>query len=196
MYFFSSDTHLSDSYTMKVDNRPFKNAKAFDRFIIKTWNKQAKKGDTIFVIGDFIDCDGIGHDEWEKAILYVKKLKADVVLIMGNNEDRVVKYYFDGDFEKFKSYCLSIGYKDVHKELNLKIKDIDFHLTHKPADCRMDMLNLFGHTHRSGGLYRPFGFNIGCDINHFRLYSEDDIMFLLELKEKFWNNDKHLNMKV
>ena len=74
MYYFSSDTHFSDEQTLSLDNRPFKNTKAFDRFVIKTWNKQTKKDDTIFVIGDFVDCDGEGFDSWEKSILYVKKL--------------------------------------------------------------------------------------------------------------------------
>ena len=194
MNYFSSDLHLSDLSTLKVDMRPFKSTKHFDRYIIKTWNKQAKKGDTIYVVGDFIDCDGAEHDGWKKSIYLVKKLKADVILIMGNNEDRIVKYFFSENYEAFKNFCLSVGFKDVYKNLNLKIKDIEFHLTHKPLDCNMNMLNLFGHTHRSGGLYKPFGFNIGCDINHFRLYSEDDIFHLIDLKEKFWKKDKHLNM--
>ena len=48
--------------------------------------------------------------------------------------------------------------------------------------------------HRTGGIYKPFGLNIGCDLNHYKLYSEDDIFFMLELKETYWNKDKHLNM--
>ncbi|MBR6779050.1 MAG: metallophosphoesterase [Clostridia bacterium] len=194
MYYFSCDTHLSDNHTLIVDHRPFKNTKAFDKFIIKTWNKQAKKGDTIFVIGDFVDCDGTGHEGWRKSILLVKKFKADIVLIMGNNEDRIVKYFFDNDFEAFKSYCLSIGYKDVHKNLDLEFMGQKFYLTHKPINYKPNVINLFGHTHRSGGLYKPFGFNLGCDINHFRLYSEDDIKHLIELKKQFWDKDKSLNM--
>ena len=194
MYFFSSDTHFSDESTLKVDMRPFKNTKTFDNYVIKTWNRQAKAGDTIFVIGDFIDCDGEGHESWKKSILFVKKLKADVVLVMGNNEDRVVKYYFNNNFDKFREFCLNLGFKEVYKNHTLTMRGIDFYLTHKPFDTKPDMLNLFGHTHRSGGLYRPFGFNIGCDINHFRLYSEDDIFHLIDLKQKFWDKDKHLHM--
>ena len=195
MYFFSSDTHFADDYTMEIDNRPFKNSKVFDKFVIKTWNKQAKKGDIIFVIGDFVDCDGEGYDGWKKSILYVKKLKADVVLVMGNNEERVVKYNFNNDFNLFREFCLKIGFKEVYQNHTIKMRDMEFYLTHKPADCKMDMLNLFGHTHRSGGLYRPFGFNIGCDINHFRLYSENDIFKLIDLKQRFWDKDKHLHLK-
>ena len=175
--------------------RPFKSTKKFDNFIIKTWNKQAKKDDTIFVIGDFVDCDNAEHDVWKQSIRLVKKLKANVVLIMGNNEDRIVKYFFNNKFEDFKNFCLGVGFKDVFQQHTITMRDIDFFLTHKPLDCKQDMLNLFGHTHRSGGIYRPFGFNIGCDNNHFRLYSEDDIFHLINLKQKFWDKDKHLNMK-
>ncbi len=196
MLFFTSDTHFSDLSTLKVDMRPFKNPKQMDKYIIKTWNKQTTKNDTIFVIGDFVDCDGDGHDSWKKSIHYVKKLKANVVLVLGNNEERVIKYYFNNDFEKFREFCLSIGFKEVYKNHIINLKGTEFYLTHKPFDYNPNMLNLFGHTHRSGGLYRPFGFNIGCDINHFRLYGEDDIFHLIDLKEKFWNKDKHLNMNV
>ena len=196
MKFFSSDIHFSDENTLKFDNRPFKNVKQFDKHIIKLWNKQTCKEDTIYVIGDFIDCDGEGFVEWKKSFPYVKNLKAKVVLIMGNNENRVLKYFFNNNFELFKEYCIGLGFKEVHNNLVVKIKDIDFYLTHKPFDYNKDMLNLFGHMHRSGGLYKPFGFNVGCDLNHFRLYSEDDIMDMVEMKKKYWDNDKHLNMKV
>jgi len=194
MYFFSSDTHFSDESTLKVDMRPFKSTKKFDKFVIKTWNKQTTENDTIFVIGDFIDCDGEGFDGWKQSILYVNQLKANVVLIIGNNEERVIKYYFGNNFEKFREYCLNVGFKEVYKNLTISMRGVEFYLTHKPADTKQDMLNLFGHTHRSGGLYRPFGFNVGCDINHFRLYSEADIFHLIDLKKKFWDKDKHLNM--
>lgn len=41
-----------------------------------------------------------------------------------------------------------------------------------------EYLTLFGHVHRSCGLYKPFGFNVGTDLNHFRLYTENDIKWL------------------
>lgn len=54
--FFTSDIHLGNATTVLADGRPFKNDKEFEKFLIKTWNKQAKKGDTIYVIGDLFDC--------------------------------------------------------------------------------------------------------------------------------------------
>ena len=195
MFYFSSDIHFDDPDTLINDNRPFKTTKSFDNYVIKTWNKQTKKNDTIFVIGDFVDCNNESHDSWKKSILYVKKIKANVVLITGNNEERVIKYYFDYDFDKFKDYCLSIGFKDVCRNKIIHFNDREFYLVHKPIDCNMNMNNLFGHVHRSCGVYKPFGINVGCDLNHFRLYSENDIEHLYMMKEKYWDKDKDVNLR-
>ena len=195
MFYFTSDLHFGDDGTVKFDMRPFKNSKSFDKYVIKTWNKQASKDDVIYVIGDFVDCDKNTHDDsWKRTLEYVKKVRASVILILGNNEERVIKYYFDGDFEKFRSYCLNVGFKEVYQNAIVHFLDRDFYLTHKPVNSNKEMFNLFGHMHRSGGLYKPFGINIGCDLNHFRLFSETDIEFFLKLKEEYWDKDKNLNM--
>lgn len=193
MYFFTSDTHFNDYETLLIDDRPFKNAKQFDSFVLKTWNSQTKKGDTIFVIGDFVDCDGKGYEGWKTSIKYVQKLNADVVLIIGNNEERVIKVWFNNDFNAFRDYCLQQGFKEVYKNLTIKICNTEFFLTHKPKDRKKDMLTLFGHLHRSCGLYKPYGFNVGCDLNHFRLYDENNIQKFLDMKEKFWDKNPSLN---
>lgn len=192
MYYFSSDTHFGDKGTLVMDMRPFKNAKQFDRYVIKTWNKQTTKDDTIFIVGDFIDCDGPGCDSWKKTLKYVKKLKAKVVLIIGNNEQRVIKYYFNNSFEDFKTHCLNLGFKDVCQNLQIHMFKQNFYLTHKPKNHNPNMLNLYGHIHRSGGIYKPFGFNVGCDLNHFRLYSEKDIQQLIDMKNDYWDTDQNI----
>jgi len=195
MYYFSSDIHFSDESTLRVDNRPFKTTRAFDKYIIKLWNNQTKKGDIIFVVGDFVDCDGAESESWKKAIKYVKKIKADVVLIMGNNEERIVKHFFDGDFEKFRAFCLETGFKDVLKNAKIEFGGQKFYLVHKPIYHLQNIINLFGHVHRSTGIYREFGFNVGCDLNHFRLYSEQDIFHLIDMKNRFWDKDKNIKQQ-
>lgn len=195
MNFYTSDIHFSDETTIKVEQRPFKSVRIFDKFILKQINKQARAGDTIYMIGDMLDCDGEGFDSWKKAINYVKKIKADVVLIIGNNEERIIKYYFDNNFKKFKDFCLKLGYKDVVKGTYIKIDNKKFYLAHKPSDCKKNMLNLFGHVHRQGGLYYPFGINVSCDLNFFRLYSEDDIKYILHRLFPHWENDPELHIK-
>ena len=196
MNYFTSDTHFGDDSILKQDLRPFKNAKQFAKRLIKTWNRQAKRDDVIYVVGDFLDCDGVGYDSWKNSLKLVKKIKAKVVLIIGNNEQRVVKYYFDDNFEKFKEYCLEVGFADVLVNTIIKMRDKEFFLTHKPFDYNPNYFNLFGHMHASGGLYKPFGLNVGCDLSHFRLLSENDIFHFIEKKAKYWDKDKHLNMKI
>ncbi len=195
MNFFTSDIHLDDEETLYWDCRPFKNCKQFNKHLFNLWNKQANANDTIYIIGDWLDCEKTGSSTWEKSIHYVKKLKAQVVLVMGNNEERIVKFYFDNNFEKFREYCLECGFKDVVKNATVFINGIEFYLTHKPKHYKRGVLNLFGHTHRTSGLYYPFGFNVGCDLSHFRLLSEDDIMKYIEMKEKFWDDDNNLLMR-
>lgn len=195
MFFFTSDPHFNNTATLINDNRPFKTTKEFDKFVIKTWNKQAKTGDTIFVVGDFLDCDNETCQDWKKAITYPSKIKADVVLILGNNEKRIIKYFFNDDFQSFRKQCLKNGFKEVYENLELELLEHKFYLTHKPINYKEGMLNLFGHMHRGGGIYKPFGFNIGCDLNHFRLYSEKDIGHLLNMKKLYWDQDKNINMK-
>ncbi len=195
MYFFTSDIHFGDIQMLRMENRPFKDLKDFDEFIFTVWNEQATENDTIFVVGDWLDCDNKDSLLWKYSIDYPKKLKADVVLITGNNEQRVVDNFFNGDFEKFREVCLENGFKDVQKTLDISFCGYDFHLTHKPKDYKKGVLNLFGHTHRASGIYMPFGFNVCLDLNHFRLLSEDDILFYIETKNAYWDDDENLLMR-
>ncbi|MBP3619641.1 MAG: hypothetical protein J6J24_03165 [Clostridia bacterium] len=195
MKYFTSDLHFGVEENLFNDRRPFKNAKQFDKYILKTWNKTAKASDTIYVLGDFADCDGAGYNSYEKTLPYVKKVKAKVVLIVGNNEERIIKHFFNGDFERFKMFCLDLGFMEVHQNLILNLRGEDFFLVHEPINYKKDMINLFGHNHATSGIYLPCGLNLGCDNNHFRLYSEDDIFNLLGDKKRLWDNDPNLHIK-
>ena len=194
MRYFTSDTHFGSDWSIRFNYRPFKNSKSYLKFSIREWNKQTNKDDIIYVIGDFVDC----HDKEDRSRLgilsIVKKLKAKVILLMGNNEHRIVEYFFDNSFEKFRSYCLSLGFQDVKENDTITINGTEFYLTHKPTDCKDGTLNLFGHSHKAMGIYKSFGFNIGCDLNNYRLYSEDDIMDLNKKKKKYWDEDENLKL--
>ena len=45
----------------------------FDKYVIKLWNKQATKNDTIYVVGDLIDCHSQTDDSCVKKFLIAKK---------------------------------------------------------------------------------------------------------------------------
>ena len=194
MYFFTSDIHLGQATSAKADGRPFKNDKQFEKFLIKTWNKQAKKGDTIYVVGDLFDCHSKTDPYFINKLWFVKKIKADIILVMGNNEEKIINNFYNGKFEDFKKVCLQSSIKDFVEDGFVHICGQDFYLTHKPKNHHNEMLTLFGHSHRAMGVYKSFGFNIGCDLNHFRLFSENDIETLLEAKKDYWDMDKNLTL--
>ena len=178
---------------MREDNRPFKTIKEYDRAIIKNFNQTAKKGDTIFVVGDLLDCNGKDSHCWIDGLKYVKKIKADVVLIVGNNEQRVIDFFFDGDFQKFSQCCKKFGIKDVHTKLDVEGRNFRYHLVHQIKDGDKRKLNLFGHTHLCSGLYHPYGICVSTDLNHFRLFSEDILERYLKRKYDYWDCDDNTN---
>jgi len=192
MFYFTSDLHFGSENTIKFDKRPFKNAKVFQSKIIKSWNKIIKKEDTLYVIGDFIDYHEDTKDKCLETLEIVKKVKSNVILILGNNEERVIKNLFNNEFEKFKTHCISLGFKNIMTDYDITINNIPFHLVHKPKDRKEGILNLFGHSHKAIGLYKPYGFNIGCDLNNYQPYSEKDILNLLKKKEDYWDKDINL----
>ncbi len=194
MLFFTSDTHLGGYDIIGQEFRPVKSPKEFAKKLKKIWNSQAKKGDTIYVIGDFIDCHERENVACLKEFDFVKGVKADVVLILGNNEERIINWFFGGDFAAFEKFCLSKGIKKVLKNTSITVLERDFYLTHKALDKKDGVLNLFGHSHRAMGIFRSFGFNVGCDLNHFRLYSENDIAAFLDMRENYWLKDENLKL--
>ena len=193
MNYFTADIHFCDMSTMKSDNRPFKNIRAYDKFIIKNWNKTAKGGDTIFVAGDLLDCDGENSTEWIKGLKLIRKVKADIVLIIGNNEQRIIKIFFNNDYDAFVKTCKEHGIKEVHKNLDVEFCGKKFHLVHQIKDGDKRKINLFGHTHLCSGVYHPYGLCISCDLNHFRLFTEDIIMGYLKRKTDYWEPDENTN---
>ena len=194
MRYFSSDLHFGSDEVLTIDSRFFKNEKHFKKCIVKSWNKQTTKNDTIYVVGDFVDYHAETANFWKENLSIVKKFKAPIILIIGNNEQRIIKNHFNNDFNLFKDYCLKVGFEDVLENTSVEIGGINFFVTHKPVDCKMNQLNLFGHSHRACGIYKSFGFHIGCDMNHFKLFSEEDIKMLLKCKEEYWQFDKNLTL--
>lgn len=192
MIYFTSDTHFGSKEILKRENRPFKNKKHYAQEQIKIWNKKARTGDIIYHLGDFANYNSKEH-KWKEGLKAVKHVRADVILVIGNNEERIIKNIFHDSFEDFREYCMDLGFKDIVKNAYLKIEDREFYLNHYPKNHKPGYINLFGHNHRGTGLYKPFGLNVGCDLNYFRLYSEYDIFDLIETKERWWDGDENIN---
>lgn len=194
MNFFTSDIHLGNEYIIESGNRPFKKPNDFHKYVVKNFNKQAKKGDTIYVIGDLFDYHYKENYNWMDNFKFIKKIKADIILIIGNNEERIIKQHFDNDFNAFKECCKENGIKDVFENLTLEVCKMPFYLTHKPKNHSDKMLNLFGHSHKAMGVYKSFGFNVFYDLHDYKLLTEENIKHFLFMKKEYWDKDENLKL--
>ena len=194
MKFFTSDTHFGNDAYQILDReyRPFKIPQEYANFQIDLWNNQTSENDIIYHWGDFCNYKSKEHD-FESGLLYVKKIKAKVVLIIGNNEERVIEHFFNGSFAEFKKYCLNIGFLDVVKNCEITINEEKFYLVHKPSEHHPTIFTLFGHLHKITGIWKPFGLNVGTDLKYFSLFSENDILDLKTKKEKYFDEDLDIN---
>ena len=189
--FLTSDTHFESDKTLIRENRPFRNSNTFANYVLNLWNHQVSKDDIIYHLGDFLNYNQNDRSNWQKALKRVPQINCKVILIIGNNEERVIREFFNNNFEEFKKYCKKIGFYDVEKEAYIEIKNKKFYLNHFPINHKDNFINLFGHVHRTTGLCKPFGINVGCDLNHFLLYDEDEIFRILENKELYWDSDEN-----
>ena len=186
---YTADSHFgSDSVTvLQRDNRLFKDNAEYTAEQVRIWNEQASSDDTIYVIGDFCNYNSTEKD-------YISGLA--VSKQMFGWQERIIRDVFGGDYEKFREYCLTdphFKFEDVIRNTYVTINGEKFFLTHKPTDHDKECQTLFGHTHRYGGLWKPFGFNVGVDLNHYRLFGDDDIMFMLGKKKIYWDEDMAVN---
>lgn len=192
MNYFTADQHFLSDLTLLRENRPFKNSIEFKDSILKLWNSQVNKDDTIYCLDDWLNYNKDDTTSWESSIKLPTQLKCPVVLIIGNNEERVIFNKFNNSFHNFKAYAIYSGFKDVFQEKYLTMRFKNFYLNHYPRNHKDNYINLFGHTHRWTGLYKPYGLNVGCDLNHFQLFSETEIFRLLQEKENYCDNDVNI----
>ena len=190
MRFFTADTHfsLADKSVIARDYRPFDSLVSMNKKIIKTWNKQVSKDDIIFHLGDFVNYNYKDDKYYERCFKYVQKIKAKVILLLGNNELRIMENIFNNNFEEFRKYLISLGFYDVIKDrISLKIGDKEYVLNHFPSKCNKNKNNLFAHIHNTVFVKR-YGFNVGVDNHYFKLFSENEIIEL-EDRRKFFDEN-------
>ena len=183
MNFFTAAPHFLNDRTLLRENRPFQNSMEFKDSVLRLWNSQVNKDDTIYCLGDWVNYNKDDTTSWESSIKLPTQLKCPIILIIGNNEERVIFNKFDNSFTCFKTYAINSGFKDVFQEKYLTMRLKTFYLNHYQRNHKDNCINLFGYTHRWTGLYKPYGLNVGCDLNHFQLFSENEIFRLLQEKE-------------
>ncbi|MCR5846651.1 MAG: hypothetical protein K6G75_00810 [Lachnospiraceae bacterium] len=191
MFFFTADLHFGDNEIIERESRPFGDVREFTDAFVKNVNDVASEDDILYILGDWINYNKTNrhtHEEIKETLEICKRLTPKVILIDGNNEQRAIEEIYGGDFEKFRSLAKECGFADFVREADVAFEGKRYHLIHHPKDYEKGVLNLFGHTHRGTGLWKPFGFNMCVDLNYFRPFSQEDIYKLLKMKE-WWDND-------
>lgn len=136
MIYFIADTHFGDERIIRYENRPFDDAQAMNRELIRRWNGTVSPVDTVYVLGDW------GH--MDPSALHGTKY-----LVKGNHDTLDNQAYRD------------MGFAEVY-DLPVILEGF-WILSHEPLYvCEsMPYANLFGHVHASP-LYKAFSSQHYC----------------------------------
>lgn len=182
MFLFTADTHFCDPTSHIRDMLPFSDYRAKDSSLIANINKAGTKDDILFHLGDFCTYNANNHDVWEKGLTTVKYLHPKVILVIGNNEQRIIDEQFGGYFEDFKLHCMLLGFMDVLTTCYRHNDDKLYLMSHIPLpndDIPMNTVNLHGHYHLESSSDSKH-FNVGAATNFLRPYSMEDVKFKIK----------------
>lgn len=163
--FFTADTHFNHEDILKYTNRNFNTIEDMNDYIIEKWNEKVKRGDRIFILGDFA---------FSKHGKFINALNGKKHLIIGNHDDMSqdilrnftsVQNYKEFWFEKkyyfiLNHYCLRTWSESVNGSINL-----------------------FGHSH---GRLKTFNlsFDMGIDCNNYEPFHSTDVIKMIEKRKK------------
>ncbi len=188
VYFFTSDLHFGSEEIIEREARPFKNIREFEDVFVSNVNSVATQEDTLFVVGDWINYNN--EYQSDPSVFEIsRRILPSIVIVLGNGEKRLMEKHYHGDFKEMRSSLIQYGIEDVVDSMYIEFGGEHFFLTHHPKDHVDECINLFGHTHRGSGLWKPYGLNVGIDLNHFRPFSEAEILRLLKMKREWWDTD-------
>lgn len=128
--FVYSDPHFGHANIIKYESRPFQNVHDMDYQLIKRWNQEVSKDDTVFVLGD------VSFYNKEETAHIINQLNGRKFLILGNHDrGRSVKWWKEVGFDEVSKYPIIYGGF--------------FIMSHEPVYLNEHMLyvNIHGHTH-------------------------------------------------
>lgn len=200
---FVSDLHFGHKNVISYCNRPYENIHEMHEALIKIWNSTVKKGDTVYVLGDFSLAP-----KWSQIV--VPLLKGNKILISGNHDicfelppkevnEKTVRESRE-KYDRRRQRYLSDGWKSIHQTLQLKLKNgstvLLSHLPYAPKEGEQfdkrylsmrpkdeGLFLLHGHLHCK---YRKYNnmIDVGID-GDLKLWSEDEIIELMNDKRTF-----------
>lgn len=162
MKFYTSDLHLGHKKIIEYENRPFASVDEMDEVLVSKWNAKVKKGDEVYILGDFGFVDGNRANE------LLDRLNGMKFLIKGNHDSHFLN---DKNFDKSKF----VWVKDY-----ARIKDDGWTICmfHYPIAVwdqqHHDSLHFYGHVHGNTNTDHPLAlslgpnaFNVGCDVRNY-----------------------------
>jgi len=145
--YFIADTHFNHENIIKYCNRPFKNTKEMNGYIMEKWNSVVSSNDIVYHLGDV----GFGNTEELKKL--IESLNGTKILVRGNH-----------DLKRGINGWKEVGFTEVYKK---KLILENLVLTHGPIEVKEDYINVFGHIHNKP-LDERFNKNnhicVSCDV--------------------------------
>lgn len=170
---FSSDLHLGHDAIAIYCNRPFMNAREMDDTIIDNFVRLIKKGDTLYIIGDFAFDVQSGED-------FLNNFSGvDIHLILGNHDHKMP----DWMKRRFKSFSYI-------KEITIEEQSIT--LCHFPMvswnKSHFGAWMLHGH-HHADISKQTIGkiMNVAVDVNDFNPVSFDQVKAYMKNRPDNWD---------
>lgn len=80
--FYGADFHFAHANIIEYEHRPWKTVEEMDEGLIKNWNRKVKKGDLVYMLGDFT----LSRDP-EYIISLLQRLNGQKVLVKGNTNE-------------------------------------------------------------------------------------------------------------
>jgi len=119
--FLISDTHFFHNNIIKYSDRPFKNDKEMNNFMIESWNSNVGKNDKVIHLGDL----AIGWDKTFKTKRdcykdLVSKLNGYKILVRGNHDRETKSFYLDLGFSEVYDYYVYDNTLFIHYPLKIE----------------------------------------------------------------------------
>lgn len=178
MKYFIADLHFCHESVIEFSERPYQDVAEMNAALIKNWNATVQSAkDEVYILGDFLH-RGSGREANE----ILKQLRGRKYLIKGNHE----KYLKDPEFDS----SLFEWIKDYHTLKYYKRKFILFHYPILEWDgYYRGAILLYGHVHQTRQAYfeKTLGshaLNVGADLMNFKPISIDEVLEIVENKEK------------
>ena len=135
MIFYISDTHFNHSNIIDFDGRPFSNVDEMNETLINNWNSVVKRGDQVYILGDF--CWSRDENVW---INILRRLNGQKFLIRGNHDPKRVP----GKLAKY--FAQVCDYKEI-KDCGRTVVMSHYPILFYKHDYRSDTVMLYGHVH-------------------------------------------------